>query len=461
LSKTLRRFTISVFRGGKPVQELAPEAFVTIGLDPLSHITAALPGVAARNSKLFERERAGKGLHWRLVIPKGLDAVLTIDGQELSVSGLIGLGLLKARGHDHLLTLPIDKELSLTSGEYRFDFGCRDLVVPEKKTVKIDPSLKRPLLTREDYPYYVIVAVSAILHVAFIAYLSTVAVRKQAEPAEALEQMSARFAKLIIKPQPKPVEKKQPQRQAVEEQAKKEEPPKETKAKEEKPKEQAQATARSEAPISAERQTIQAKVKSKGLLGVIMAKTRPAAVPSENVYKHGLGLMRNVQSDVVGAKDIDFNAALDERLAQADQASKEIGVATSGRTGGASHALKEKQDLAQSSLGEKTAAPTDAKEAFDRDESKVYTAVRSYIGGLKFVYNNALRKDPSLKGKLTVKIVITTAGKVGAVENVATTLQSPEAVDAIIQRIYKWKFPELEGGQDFTITYTFDFSPMG
>ena len=327
--------------------------------------------------------------------------------------------------------------------------------------MKIDPSLKRPLLTREDYPYYVIVAVSAILHVAFIAYLSTVAVRKQAEPAEALEQMSARFAKLIIKPQPKPVEKKQPQRQAVEEQAKKEEPPKETKAKEEKPKEQAQATARSEAPISAERQTIQAKVKSKGLLGVIMAKTRPAAVPSENVYKHGLGLMRNVQSDVVGAKDIDFNAALDERLAQADQASKEIGVATSGRTGGASHALKEKQDLAQSSLGEKTAAPTDAKEAFDRDESKVYAAVRSYIGGLKFVYNNALRKDPSLKGKLTVKIVITTAGKVGAVENVATTLQSPEAVDAIIQRIYKWKFPELEGGQDFTITYTFDFSPMG
>ncbi len=459
MSKTLRRFTISVSRGNRPIQELTPEAFVTLGLDAQSHITGSLPGVAARSFKLFER--VGKGIHWRLVIPKGLDAVLTLDGQGSPVSVLIGLGLLDARADEYLLPLPIDKELSLISGEYRFDFGFRDVVVPEKKTVKIDPSLKRPLLSREDYPYYAIVLVSAVLHVAIVLYLSTVAIRKQVEPFEALEQMSARFAKLIIKPQPKPVEKKQRERQAVEEQVKKEEPPKEAKVKEEKPKEQAQAAGDEKAPVSAERQTIQAKVKNKGLLGVIMAKTRVTAAPPENVYKHARGLMRNVQSDAVGAKDADFNSAIDERLAQADQASREIAATTSGRTGGTSQALKEKQDLAKSSLGEKTAAPVDAKEAFLRDESKVYATVRSYIGGLKFVYNNALRKDPSLKGKLTVKIVITTAGKVGAVENVATTLQSPEAVDAIIQRIYKWKFPELEGGQDFTITYTFDFSPMG
>lgn len=454
MSKTLRRFTISVFRGDKPVQEFAPEVFVTIGLDPQCHITAVLPGIALRSFKLFES--AGRGLHWRLVIPKGLDAVLTVDGIALPVSGLIGLGLLKVRADEHLLLLPIDKELSLTVGEYRFDFGFRDVVVPEKKTVKIDPSLKRPLLTRADYPYYVILAVSILLHVALVAYLSTVEIRKLTEPAEALEKMSARFARLIIKPQSKPVEKKQPQRQAVEEQAKKEEGPKA-----EKPKEQATAKPQEKAPVSAERQTIQAKVKSKGLLGVIMAKTRPTAAPPENVYQHARGLMRNVQSDNVGSKDADFSAAIDERLAGAEQASKEISAATSGSTGGSAQALKEKKDLAQSSLGEKTAAPADAKEAFARDESKVYSAVRSYIGGLKFIYNNALRKDPSLKGKLTVKIVITTAGKVGSVENVSSTLQSPEAVDAIIQRIYKWKFPELEGGQDFTITYTFDFSPMG
>ncbi|MBI5235307.1 MAG: AgmX/PglI C-terminal domain-containing protein [Deltaproteobacteria bacterium] len=459
MSKTPKRFFISVYRDNKPVKELVPEAFVTFGLDAQSHITGSLPGVAARSVKLFER--TGKGLDWRLVVPKGLDAVLIVDGKVMPVSGIVGLGLLKARGDEYLLPLPIDRELSLVSGGYRFDLGFKEVVAPKKKAVKIDPSLKKALLPREDYPYYAIVVVSAILHVALVWYLSTVVIRKQAEPGEALEQMSARFAKLIIKPQPKPVEKKQPQRQAVEEQAKKEEPAKEAKVKEEKPKEQAQAVREEKAPVSAERQTIQAKVKSKGLLGVIMAKTRTSAAPPENAYKHGRGLTRNVQSDAVGSKDVDFNATLDERLAQADQASREIATTTSGRTGGTGHALKEKQDLAKSSLGERTAAPVDAKEAFARDESKVYATVRSYIGGLKFVYNNALRKDPSLKGKLTVKIVITTAGKVGAVENVATTLQSPDAVEAIIQRIYKWKFPELEGGQDFTITYTFDFSPMG
>ncbi|HHL40024.1 MAG TPA: AgmX/PglI C-terminal domain-containing protein [Deltaproteobacteria bacterium] len=96
-----------------------------------------------------------------------------------------------------------------------------------------------------------------------------------------------------------------------------------------------------------------------------------------------------------------------------------------------------------------------------RSESDVYRVVRRYTGGLKYLYNNALREDPALRGDLRVKIVIGADGKVKLVEKLSTTLDSERLVKALVRRIYRWKFPRIEGDEDFSIVYTFDFTPEG
>ena len=96
-----------------------------------------------------------------------------------------------------------------------------------------------------------------------------------------------------------------------------------------------------------------------------------------------------------------------------------------------------------------------------REEVEVYRVVSSYVGGLKYLYNNELRKNPSLKGKITVKIVVSPDGKVVKAEVISSTLGFLELEEAIINRIYRWRFSEMKGVEDFTIDYTFDFAPVG
>ncbi len=95
-----------------------------------------------------------------------------------------------------------------------------------------------------------------------------------------------------------------------------------------------------------------------------------------------------------------------------------------------------------------------------RAEEEVYRTIRSYMGGLKYIYNNALRTNQSLKGKISVKITIAPSGRVTTAEMVSSTLDSQELREALVERINKWKFTELKNVEDFTITYTFDFAPV-
>ena len=96
-----------------------------------------------------------------------------------------------------------------------------------------------------------------------------------------------------------------------------------------------------------------------------------------------------------------------------------------------------------------------------RQEAEVYKTVRSYSGGLKYLYNTELRKNPSLKGAITVKITVSTDGRVEKAAMEKSTMNHPEFEAAVIERISLWKFKPMEDGESFTINYTFDFSPVG
>jgi outer membrane biosynthesis protein TonB len=58
-------------------------------------------------------------------------------------------------------------------------------------------------------------------------------------------------------------------------------------------------------------------------------------------------------------------------------------------------------------------------------------------------------------------MTISPGGKIIKAEKVSTTLNYSSLENAIIKRIYKWRFPPIKNAVDYKITYTFDFSPLG
>ena len=87
------------------------------------------------------------------------------------------------------------------------------------------------------------------------------------------------------------------------------------------------------------------------------------------------------------------------------------------------------------------------KLVFDKNKSAIYA-----------IYNRALRADPSLQGKVVLRLTISPAGAVTACEIVSSDLRAPELERKLVARIKQFDF----GAKDVNImvvTYPIDFLP--
>ena len=77
------------------------------------------------------------------------------------------------------------------------------------------------------------------------------------------------------------------------------------------------------------------------------------------------------------------------------------------------------------------------------------------------IYNTELRKDPTLRGKLLLRIIIEADGAVSLCKVESTDLGSPELVAKIVARVERFNFGPKEGVPKITILYPIDFLPAG
>jgi protein TonB len=84
---------------------------------------------------------------------------------------------------------------------------------------------------------------------------------------------------------------------------------------------------------------------------------------------------------------------------------------------------------------------------FDRNKGAIYS-----------VYNRALRKDPSLQGKVVLQLTIAPSGKVTRCELVSSELHDASLGQKITQRVKLFTF-ESKDVSEVTITYPIDFLP--
>ena len=96
-----------------------------------------------------------------------------------------------------------------------------------------------------------------------------------------------------------------------------------------------------------------------------------------------------------------------------------------------------------------------------RTDEEIQIVFDRYKAALYRIYNKELRKDPTLRGKILLRIAIETDGSVSLCKVESTDLGSPELVAKIVNRIKRFNFGPKEGVQKLTILYPIDFLPAG
>jgi TonB family protein len=301
-------------------------------------------------------------------------------------------------------------------------------------------------------------------------------------------QLAPRIAKLMIeaaKPLPPPPVT----------QAKKEEPRAEEKAKEgekeepkaEPPKEPAQEVAKQEGPgpeeIRAQQEAQRKKnlevAMNSGLLKLLKqsdTKSEAESVPDQKLKKvfseiKGLSQAPKAASGAALQTSPSASGGIDDIVAKLEKSikdSKSTGGAIAG-SGGINPVIGDLQkDVGRSSLAErKTTAvesPFQIKGFEDGKSPRTYESIAqvvdSYKGGISFLYNKALRENPTLRGTVTVEFRIAANGDVIDCRVVSSSMSNHPFEEALLKRVLQWKFPPVPAG-DVTITYPIVFSVVG
>jgi hypothetical protein len=96
-----------------------------------------------------------------------------------------------------------------------------------------------------------------------------------------------------------------------------------------------------------------------------------------------------------------------------------------------------------------------------RTDEEIQIVFDKYKATLYRMYNAELRKNPTLRGKILLRITIEPGGEVSACTVQSTELASPELVAQVVERVKKFNFGPKAEVPKTTILYPIDFLPGG
>jgi hypothetical protein len=96
-----------------------------------------------------------------------------------------------------------------------------------------------------------------------------------------------------------------------------------------------------------------------------------------------------------------------------------------------------------------------------RTDEEIQIVFDRYKATLYRMYNAELRKNPTLRGKVILRITIEPGGEVSACSVHSNDLASPELVAQIVERVKKFNFGPKAEVPKTTILYPIDFLPAG
>ena len=96
-----------------------------------------------------------------------------------------------------------------------------------------------------------------------------------------------------------------------------------------------------------------------------------------------------------------------------------------------------------------------------RTDEEIQIVFDKYKAALYRIYNRQLRKNPTLQGKMVLRLTIEPDGSVSACKVDSSDMDSPELDKKMSARVKKFNFGVKEGVPSITILYPIDFLPAG
>jgi TonB family protein len=81
-----------------------------------------------------------------------------------------------------------------------------------------------------------------------------------------------------------------------------------------------------------------------------------------------------------------------------------------------------------------------------RSNESLLAVVRRYAPGIQFCYDNELKRNPGLRGKLVVNITVLANGTVSEATVVEDALASAAVTQCVLSQIRGWRFPSIPAG---------------
>lgn len=207
--------------------------------------------------------------------------------------------------------------------------------------------------------------------------------------------------------------------------------------------------------------------------------------PSENreqarkkVQKSGLLAFKDNFTELMDAANeanLGAQADVSNSGQQSKQAARNLIVAKSSAVGGISSARLSRNTggagkgmkggisftRVESSIGIGDGGPDrpDAGSAPPRTDEEIQIVFDRYKSALYRIYQRELRKDPTLRGNMVLRIVIGPDGKVLICRVESTDLKSRTLPPKIVARVKKFQFGKKPGTAKMTILYPIDFLP--
>ena len=430
---------VGVIQAGKIVEERVLPARQPVTIGTAAKNTIVVPLARLPDSTVVF---AFQGDRYVLQFEQGAEGRIQGPQGAADLAALVSQGLAKQAGKTCSVPVNDDQRGKLVLGEVTllWQFVAPPAEVPKPVLPK---EAKGAHFKSMDRTFSVVLAASFTLHSGVFLALSRVELPKEVT----LEEIPDRYAKVLIPDRmPKPPEKKEEKK--VEAPA-----PKQEKQEEKKPE-----TAEQVAQKKAARQAAVAKaVPSKGILKVLGAL--------------GPGTAQGAVADVFGT-----GGGIGD-VATALSGAGGVAVATDpgaggGRKGGGEGGAASIGDLATSGggkvgLGTKTevkvsgsVAAEDAEvDSSDIDQGKLGAFVRARMGLIKACYENALKRNPSLKGKISIRFTILETGALADISTAQNSLGSAEVASCITNTMRSWRTQFRPSGP-VTVEYPFVFQPV-
>jgi TonB family protein len=443
-SKVLR---LGVIQGGKIVEERVLPARAPVTIGTLGRNTIVVP-ISDLPDTFTAFTVQGDG--YLLCFEAGMEGRIQDDQGSTELADLVAQGKARPQGKGHVVPVTELQRGRLTLGEVTllWQFVTPP---PEPPRPVLPPNARGNRFKSMDRLFASVLVVSCLTHAGLYAALA----QADLPPEVTIEQIPDRYARLLIPertPVPK-VEKKEEARAAVEEKpAERKKAEAETRKAEKKAETGEQAAARNAAHAAAVARAVQSKGMLK-VLGALGPGTGGGAVA--DVFGAGGG-MTDVATALSGAGGV--AVATDPGAGGGRKGGGQGGAASIGSlatSGGGAVAYGRKSEVKVTGSVAVEAAEIDSS---DIDQAKLGAFVRARMGLIKSCYENALKRNPSLKGRVVIRFTILATGGVADVGASQSSLGSPDVATCIMDTMRSWRTPFRPAGP-VTVEYPFLFTP--